>query len=88
MKSNQYSEESQANLARIETVIMVTENTGMMICAIWYYSHNLKHVKNIHGGALLLAKLQALKGLLKSLTWFSLHINGNDIWSSATGYML
>ena len=40
----------------------------MMICAIWYYSRNLKHVKNIHGGALLLVKLQALKGLLKLLT--------------------
>ena len=24
------------------------------LCAIWYHSHNLKNVKNIHGGVLLL----------------------------------
>ena len=29
------------------------------LCAIWYYLHNLKHVKNTHGGVLLLVKLQA-----------------------------
>ena len=31
----------------------------MMHCAIWYHLHNLKNVKNIHGGVLLLVKLQA-----------------------------
>ena len=30
-----------------------------MRCAIWYHSHNLKHVKNTDGGELLLVKLQA-----------------------------
>ena len=29
------------------------------LCAIWYHLYNLKNVKNTHGGALLLAKLQA-----------------------------
>ena len=29
-------------------------------CAIWYHLHNLKNVKNTHGGLLLLVKLQAL----------------------------
>ena len=28
-------------------------------CAIWYYLHNLKNVKNTHGGVLLLVKLEA-----------------------------
>ena len=30
-----------------------------MFCAIWYYFHNLKNVKNTHRGVLLLVKLQA-----------------------------
>ena len=29
-----------------------------MLCAKWYYLYNLKNVKNIHVGALLLVKLQ------------------------------
>ena len=28
-------------------------------CSIWYHLYNLKNVKNIHGGVLLLVKLQA-----------------------------
>ena len=32
-----------------------------MLCAIWYHSHNLKNVKNIHGGVLLLLKVALLK---------------------------
>ena len=31
----------------------------VMRCAIWYHLYNLKNVKNIHGGVLLLVKLQA-----------------------------
>ena len=31
----------------------------VMRCAIWYHLHNLKNVKNTHGGVLILAKLQA-----------------------------
>ena len=30
-----------------------------MLCAIWYHLYNLKNVKNIHGGMLLLVELQA-----------------------------
>ena len=31
----------------------------VMLCAIWYHLYNSKNVKNIHGGVLLLVKLQA-----------------------------
>ena len=31
-----------------------------MFCGIWYDLHNLKNVKNTHGGVFLLVKLQAL----------------------------
>ena len=31
----------------------------VMRCAIWYHLYNLKHVKNTHGGVLLLVKSQA-----------------------------
>ena len=31
-----------------------------MHCAIWYHLYNLKHVKNTHGGVLLLVKFKAL----------------------------
>ena len=30
-----------------------------MLCTIWYHLHNLKNVKNTHGGMSLLVKLQA-----------------------------
>ena len=33
--------------------------TIVMLCAIWYHLHNLKNVKNTHGGVLLLVKLKA-----------------------------
>ena len=33
--------------------------TYLVRCAIWYYSYNLKNVKNTHRGVLLLVKLQA-----------------------------
>ena len=32
---------------------------NVMRCAIWYHLYNLKNVKNIHGGMLILVKLQA-----------------------------
>ena len=32
----------------------------VMLCTIWYHLHNLKNVKNTHGGVLILVKLQAL----------------------------
>ena len=28
-------------------------NTQLMLCAIWYHLHDLKNVKNTHGGVLL-----------------------------------
>ena len=31
----------------------------VMLCAIWHHLYNLKNAKNIHGGVLLLLKLQA-----------------------------
>ena len=31
----------------------------MVRWAIWYHLYNLKNVKNIHGGVLILVKLQA-----------------------------
>ena len=30
-----------------------------MRCAIWYHLHNLKNMKNSHGGVLILVKLHA-----------------------------
>ena len=43
-----------------------------MRCAIYYHLHNLKNVKNTHGGLLLLVKLQA-----KSL---QLYLNNTPPW--------
>ena len=37
-----------------------------MLCAIWYNLHNLKNVKNTHGGVLLLVKLVLLLGKLQA----------------------
>ena len=33
----------------------------VMRCAIWYHLHNLKNIKNTHGGVLILVKLQAFQ---------------------------
>ena len=35
------------------------------VCAIWYHLHNLKNVKNTHGGVLHLGVLQSPATLLK-----------------------
>ena len=48
-----------------------------MLCAIWYHLHNLKNVKNTHGGVLLLVKSQALAfNFTKSNTppWVSFYV--------------
>ena len=37
-----------------------------MRCAIWYHLHNLKNVKNTHGGVSILVELQA-----DTLSWVS-----------------
>ena len=34
----------------------------VVFCAIWYHSHDLKNVKNTHGGVLLLLKVALLHG--------------------------
>ena len=39
-----------------------------MFCVIWYHLHNLKNVKNTHGGVLLLVKLQTGCNFTKSNT--------------------
>ena len=44
----------------------------VMRCAIWYHSYNLKNVKNIHGGVLLLVKLQAISPWML-FTFFNLY---------------
>ena len=41
-----------------------TKQMRWMRCAIWYHLHNLKKVKNAHGGVLILVKLQAKLTLL------------------------
>ena len=38
---------------------------NVMSCAIWCHLYNLKNVKSIHGGVLILVKLQASATLLK-----------------------
>ena len=39
-----------------------SSDSNEMLCAIWFHLHNLKNVKNTHGGVL--AKVQALVTLL------------------------
>ena len=39
-----------------------------MLCAIWYHLHNLKNVKNIHGGVLLLVKCGLQTATLRKVT--------------------
>ena len=44
----------------IISVLLDTHSTKYVVrCTIWYYLYNLKNVKNIHGGVLILVKLQA-----------------------------
>ena len=43
-----------------ETVNSYKPITIVMHCANWYHSHNLKNVKNTHGGVLLLVKVTLL----------------------------
>ena len=48
-----------------------TSTTNMMRCAIWYHQHNLKNVKNTHGGALLLDKSNTLPFVFFTFfTWY------------------
>ena len=39
--------------------MLYDKNLYVMRCAIWYHLYNLKNVKKIHGGVLILVKLQA-----------------------------
>ena len=45
----------------------------VMRCAIWCHLHNLKNVKNTHGGVLILVKLQPAT----SFFWFKILIFAN-----------
>ena len=61
-----------------------------MRCAIWYHLSQLKKVKNIHGGVLLLKKVQAATLLKVALLHgcFSRFLNGaNDIKSRKAAYL-
>ena len=53
-----------------------------MFCVIWYHLHNLKNVKNTHGGVLLLFKLQDESATLLKVTLlhgcFSRFLNGTN----------
>ena len=40
--------------------------SNLMFCVIWYHLYNLKNVKNIHGGVLLLIKLQVTSQMIKN----------------------
>ena len=64
-----------------------------MLCAMWYHLHNLKNVKNSHGGVLLLLKLQAVAcNIAKSNTppWMLSHFLNytNGIKSRKTPYIV
>ena len=41
-------------------IVRRKQNKYVARYAIWYHLYNLKNVKNIHGGVLILVKLQAL----------------------------
>ena len=43
-------------------------STNVVLCTIWYHVHNLKNVKNTHGGVLILVKLQAKPATLLKVT--------------------
>ena len=43
----------------LETLLEKNIQINVVHCAIWYHLYNLKNVKNIHGGVLILVKLQA-----------------------------
>ena len=43
-------------------IIKQTNEPFVMCCAIWYHFHNLKNMKNNHGGVLLLVKVTVLQG--------------------------
>ena len=48
----------------------------LIFCAIWYHFYNLKNVKNIHGGVLLLVRLQALSYIRKTYFRNAVHSSG------------
>ena len=41
-------------------IVICSSGVIVMRCAIWYHLHNLKNVKNTHGGAVLLVKVSFL----------------------------
>ena len=53
-KYDQYSEDHIAGCSCVSN-----KNALIMLCVVWYHLHNLKNMKNSHGGVLLLVQLQA-----------------------------
>ena len=55
-----------------------------MRCVFWYHLYNLKHMKNTHGGVLLLVKLhfiqivQMVPNRAKHHIWSSIYENFNN----------
>ena len=58
-------------------LISLTEKKCLyvMLSMIWYHLYNLKRVKNTHGGALLLVKLQRITYLYKVANSATHHIS-------------
>ena len=48
-----------AKSSRLLETNILDDICDVMRCAIWYHLYNLKNIKNTHGGALILVKLQA-----------------------------
>ena len=59
-----YSEGENPTLNNLTDLNMV----HVMRCTIWYHLYNLKNMENIHGGVLLLVKLQASCNFTKGNT--------------------
>ena len=77
-------------------LVMLLSSPIFLVCAIWHHLYNLENVKKIHGGVLLLVKLQAFSLLscnsTKSNTppwvFFSRFLNcTNDTTSRNTSHM-
>ena len=59
-----------------------------MRCAIWYHLHDLKNVKNTHGGVLLLLKLKDLLKITLFNWCFARFLNcTNDTKSRKASYI-
>ena len=56
-----------------------------MLCAIWYHLHNLKNVKNAHGGVLLLVSNTppwVFFTLFKLYKWYQIAQRTTNVWTN------